>query len=127
MEGEGWRETELGAWGWPWLTTAQQGCAGGLVLCPTTEGQLLLSFPGGCAGFPAPLHLGTLSADGASEVSSALPSPNAASSPGLILWGQGCVVYAEPEVGQGSCPPDLDVLCPLGSGFCVTLHMGVGA
>lgn len=61
--------------GWPWLETSQQGCAGGLAIpCPTVEGQLLLSFPGGCAGFGAPLHLGTLSADGAGEVSSALPS-----------------------------------------------------
>lgn len=86
------------------LATVQQGCAGGLALGPVTEGQLLLSFPGGCAGSWAPLHLGTFSADGASEVSSALPPHNAASSPGLILWGQGCVFCAEPEVGQGSCP-----------------------
>jgi len=60
--------------GWPLLGTAQQGCAGGLALCLTMEGRLSLSFPGGCAGFGAPLHLGTLSADGAGEVSSALPS-----------------------------------------------------
>lgn len=71
-EWEGWEETELG---WPLLDTAQQGCAGSLALpCPTVEGQLSLSFPGGSAEFGALLHLGTLSADGAGEVSSALPS-----------------------------------------------------
>lgn len=107
------------------LATVQQGCAGGLVLCPVTEGQLLLSFPGACAGSWAPPHLGTFSADGASEVSSALLPHNAASSPGLILWGQGCLFCAEPEVVGSrlmsriwmSCAPwalDSESLCTRG-------------
>lgn len=69
-EWEGWEETELGSRGGLCWVLPSRGVQ---VALPCVL-PLSLSFPGGCAGFGAPLHLGTLSADGAGEVSSALPS-----------------------------------------------------